>query len=151
MAKSQSSKAGKQPTNSGSPTKKSSSPRKKFFSTVGGKKNTHHRLFTKKVTLGIWVCYIIKRNTSNEEAFWNDFRLELEDENGLARSIYDVDAIVSRRLSAAQNTEMMSGRYPFRQMVHVTDDDDAQDDLQDRQDWGRRIVTVRISFSVSKD
>eukprot|EP00957_Ditylum_brightwellii_P012166 918567-Ditylum_brightwellii.AAC.1 len=122
-----------------------------FFSTGGGKKNTHHRLFTKKVTLGIWVCYIIKCNTSNEEAFWNDFRMELEDENGLARSIYNVNAIVSLRLSAAQNTEMMSGRYPFCQTVHITDDDDAQDNLQDCQDWGRHIVTARISFSVSKD
>eukprot|EP00957_Ditylum_brightwellii_P105512 8043065-Ditylum_brightwellii.AAC.1 len=80
MAKLQSSKTDKQPTNSGSRTNKSSSPRN-FFSTVGGKKNTNHRLFTKKVTLGFWVCYIVKCNTSNEEALWNNFRLELEDEN----------------------------------------------------------------------
>eukprot|EP00957_Ditylum_brightwellii_P038850 2936576-Ditylum_brightwellii.AAC.1 len=130
MVKSQSSKAGKQPTNSGSPTKKSSSVRKMFFSTVGGKTNTNNHLFTKKVTLSIWVCYIVKRNTSNEEAFWNNFRLELEDENVLARSIYNVNAIVSWCLKAAQNTEMMSSCYPFYQMGHVTDDDDAQDDLQ---------------------
>eukprot|EP00957_Ditylum_brightwellii_P082128 6245228-Ditylum_brightwellii.AAC.1 len=107
MAKLQSPKAGKQPTNSGSLTKKSSSPRN-VFSTVGDKTNTHHCLLTKKVTLGIWVCYIVKRNTFNEEVFWNNLRLELEEENGLARSIYNVDAIVSRCLSAAQNTEMMS-------------------------------------------
>jgi hypothetical protein len=134
MVKSASSKAGKQETTSGSPTKKVSSPRKRFFSTVGGKKTISHRLFTKKVTLGIWVAYIVKHNTSNEEAFWNDFRLELENENGVARSLYDVDAIVSRRLNSTQNTEMMSGRYPFCQMVHVTDDDGAEDDLQERQE-----------------
>eukprot|EP00957_Ditylum_brightwellii_P009941 749752-Ditylum_brightwellii.AAC.1 len=77
MVKLQSSKAGKQPTNSGSPTKKSSSPRKVFFYRWG---------------------------------------LEFEDENGLAHSIYNVNALVNRCLSAAQNTEMMSGRYPFCQM-----------------------------------
>ena len=120
---------------------------RRFLSPFGKKKKaTNHCVIIEGLTHNVWTACMIRRNTSDEPAYWYDFQVMLTGENAdEARETYNVDGVLPRLSRDGQNETMTHQGYAFMQIVRINRG--GEDTAEARIAWGENIVQVSTKTS----
>jgi len=96
---------------------------------VRAKKKAHHKVWVRRCDGKAWSAWMVKKNTNDIQAYFHDFKVKLADPNDTSTAEECmVDGVFARRVSATDDSVMMSGDYPFLQLVRILDPEEEDTD-----------------------